>query len=239
MSLEPRKRILNITDVAAELTKFLYEYPLSPSSLAKGSEIAAAMTETMIEDNSCVVALGMLASHDWYTYYHSARVASYSLALAIEMGLTDRDQLEELSLGCLFHDVGKSRIDLNILNKAGPLSSGEWSLVREHPKHGIVVIDATKLGVIPREVILHHHERLDGAGYPHNLKPNELLTEVRIASFADTFDALTTNRPYQPSRTRFEALELIRNRFLAQLDPECFKAMVALFKKASHLKDAS
>ena len=231
LKLPPKARILQITDVAAELTKILYDYPLSSASLAKGNEVASHMTDAIIEDNSCVVALGKLANHDWYTYYHSARVAAYALALAIEMGLNDRAQLQELSLGCLFHDIGKSRIALSILNKSGPLDESEWGLIRGHPEFGITMIDTTKLGIIPREVILHHHERLDGGGYPHNLSINELLQEVRIASFADTFDALTTNRPYQPSRTRFEALELIRSRFLHQLDAECFKAMIALLKR--------
>ena len=230
-SLPPKERLLQITDVAAQLTKILYDYPLTATSLAKGSEIAIQMTDVMIEDNSCVIALGKLASHDWYTYYHSARVAAYSLALAVEMGLTDKIQLQDLSIGCLFHDVGKSKIELSILNKAGPLDTKEWGLIRSHPEFGITVIDATRLGTIPREVILHHHERMDGGGYPHRLQVNELLQEVRIASFADTFDALTTNRPYQPSRSRFEALDLIRHRFLQQLDPECFKAMVTLLQR--------
>lgn len=232
VSLSPPERLIQITDIASELTKILYDYPLSPTSVAKGTEIAEHMADLMLEDNTCVVALGKLANHDWYTYYHSARVAAYALAVAIEMGLTDRSQLRDLSLGCLFHDIGKSKINLAILNKAGPLEAAEWSLMRSHPEFGIVAIDGTKFGIVPREVILHHHERLDGGGYPHRLMENELLKEVRIASFADTFDALTTNRPYQPSRSRFEALDLIRHRFLQQLDPECFKAMVELMQRS-------
>lgn len=232
-STTPHKRILQVTEIAADLTRILYDYPLTPTSLAKGSEIATHLVDVMQEDNTCVVALGKLASHDWYTYYHSARVAAYALAIAIEMGVTDGEQLHELSLGCLFHDVGKSRIELSILNKSGPLSNDEWAKIRSHPELGIMIVDATKFGQVPREIILHHHERLDGGGYPHKLSKLELLQEVRISSFADTFDALTTNRPYQPGRSRFEAMDLIRQRFLQQLDPECYKAMVSLLRRAS------
>ncbi|MCX6118597.1 MAG: HD domain-containing protein, partial [Proteobacteria bacterium] len=231
INLPPKERLLQLTDVGAQLTRILYDYPLSPSSLAKGTEVANQMVDVMEQDITCVAALGKLASHDWYTYYHSARVAAYAIAIAIEMGLTDRDQLRELSLGCLFHDVGKSKIKLEILNKTGPLNTEEWSEIRNHPEYGVLIIDSSRFSLIPREIILHHHERLDGGGYPHKLTVNELLQEVRIAAFADTFDALTTNRPYQVGRSRYEALDLIRHRFLMQLDPECYKAMVEILKR--------
>lgn len=231
-TLPPAQRILSITDVGAELTKILYEYPLTSTSYAKGTEIAKQMVDVMREDNTCVAALGKLANHDWYTYYHSARVAAYALSIAIEMGLTDVEQLQEISIGCLFHDVGKSKIDLMILNKTGPLSDPEWLKIRLHPEYGVSVIDDTRLGVVPREIILHHHERLDGSGYPHHLSTHDIMQEVRIAAFADTFDALTTNRPYQPSRSRYDALDLIRHRFLQQLDQDCFKAMLTILQRA-------
>lgn len=231
-ALPPASRVLALTDVGAELTKILYDYPLTTTSLAKGVEIATQMVDVMREDNTCVAALGKLANHDWYTYYHSARVSAYALAIAIEMGMSDPEKLKDISLGCLFHDIGKSRIDLTILNKVGPLSNDEWSKMRVHPELGIDVVESTILGVVPREIILHHHERIDGGGYPHKLSFYELIQEVRIASFADTFDALTTNRPYQPGRSRFDALDLIRHRFLQQLDAECYKAMVTILQRA-------
>ncbi len=231
LSLAPAERILSITDVGAELTKLLYDHPMTASSFAKGTEIAKQLVDVMREDNTCVAALGKLANHDWYTYYHSARVAAYALAIAIEMGLTNEQQLQEISIGCLFHDVGKSKIDLAILNKVGPLNGDEWSKIRTHPEYGIEQIDHTKLGLVPREIILHHHERLDGGGYPHQLQAVDLMQEVRIAAFADTFDALTTNRPYQPSRSRYEAMDLIRHRFLQQLDSDCYKVMLTLLQR--------
>ena len=211
----------------------LYDQAMTPATMAKGEEIASHMVECLQEDNTCVAALGKLANHHWYTYYHSARVASYAIAIAIEMGMTNKEQLEEMAVGCLFHDIGKSKIKLEILNKDSPLTTDEWGMIRRHPEFGDEVVHETHLGVVPREIILHHHERLDGLGYPHKLGAAELIKEVRIASFADTFDALTTNRPYQPSRSRFEALDLIRHRFLEQLDKDCYKAMVTILQRAN------
>jgi putative nucleotidyltransferase with HDIG domain len=231
-SLAPAARIINITDVGAELTKMLYDLPMTTAAFAKGEEVAHHMVTCIEEDRTCVAALGKLAHHHWYTYYHSARVASYALAIAMEMGLTNRDKLEEMAIGCLFHDIGKRRIKIDILNKNGPLSPAEWDQIRKHPEIGGEIVATSLLAMVPREIILHHHERLDGKGYPHQLTAASILQEVRIASFADTFDALTTNRPYQPGRSKFEALDMIRHKFLEQLDRDCYKAMVLIFKRA-------
>jgi HD-GYP domain-containing protein (c-di-GMP phosphodiesterase class II) len=232
-SLKPEQRVVKITDIAAEMTKMLYNEPLTEAAIIKGKEIASQMVTCIEEDRTCVAALGKLANHHWYTYYHSARVASYALALAMEMGQTDKIQLQAMAAGCIFHDIGKSKIDLTILNKNGPLTNDEWTLIKKHPEFGEQLVHDGFLGVVPLEIILHHHERLDGGGYPHKLTAKDILMEVRIASFADTFDALTTNRTYQAGRSRYEALDLIRHRFLEQLDKDCYKAMVLILKRAS------
>jgi len=226
MAEPPIRRIAMLTDAAAELTRILYGYPLTESSLAKGSEIAKDLVATIKEDRACVRALGKLATHDLYTYYHSARVAAYALAIALNMSAQDEEHLEAIAIGCLFHDIGKSKINLDVLNKHGPLTSDEWGLMRQHPVFGHDAVRKTQLAQIPQEIILHHHERLDGGGYPHNLSAIDLLPEVRIATFADIFDALTTNRPYQVSRSRFEALDLIRNKMFSYIDKDVYKAMV-------------
>ena len=225
-SLEPAKRVIDITDAIAELTRILYEHPLSPSGLDKGKEIASSLTRCVSEDLTCIQALGQLAHHDYYTYYHSARVGAYALALAIRMSLTDTKRLEEMGTGCILHDVGKAKVGLQILNKAGPLTVKEWGVMKLHPEYGSGMVDSSQLGHVPREIILHHHERIDGRGYPHGLTSNELLEEVKIAAFADVFDALTTNRPYSQARTRFEALDFIRFNMLDHLYKDAYKAMV-------------
>lgn len=225
---EPAIRIVNLAEAAAELTRVLYEYPLTASAVAKGQEIASAMVDLMEEDRSCVSALGNLANHDYYTYYHSARVAAYAVAVAVHLEQKDKLALNELAIGCLLHDVGKSKIDLGILNKPGAFNEQEWNLMRQHPEFGAELIEESMLSAVPRSIVTHHHERFDGTGYPHNLAERELFEEVKIAAFADVFDALTTNRPYQVSRTRFEALELIKAKMLGNLHYDSFRAMVEI-----------
>jgi HD-GYP domain-containing protein (c-di-GMP phosphodiesterase class II) len=224
----PADRIVNLNDAAAELTQVLYNHELSASLLAKGQDIANGMVSALLEDVTAVGALGKLANHDYYTYYHSARVASYALAMAMQMSLRDEAQLQSIAIGCLMHDIGKSKVDLSVLNKPGSLDPAEWEMMKKHPEFGDKIGEGSILDAIPRNIILHHHERMDGGGYPHNLSKNELLEEVKIAAFADVFDALTTNRSYQKARTKFEALDFIRNKLLKNLHRESFEAMVAI-----------
>ena len=229
-SLPPHQRMQAITDVAAEYTKILFEHPLSETSITKGKQIIASLITCVQENPACIMALGLLASHDQYTYYHSGRVAAYSTAIAIQMSFTDRVLLEELALGCLLHDVGKSRVDPNILLKRGPLTSKEWESIRRHPEFGIELTKEANLDIIPSEIILHHHERSDGKGYPHGLSRHELLEEVTLATFADLFDALTTNRPYQQTKTRYEALDFIKFNMIEQVNKDAYKALVSIFR---------
>jgi HD-GYP domain-containing protein (c-di-GMP phosphodiesterase class II) len=232
----PGQRIVEINDAAAELTRILYEQPLTAAAVAKGEAIAGEMIRAIKENPGSVAAIGKLARHDDYTYYHSARVAAYSLSIAVSMSLTDNERLRSIALGCLFHDVGKSRIALDVLHKPGALSPEEWDLMRKHPSFGIELVEAAPTPVFDqsaREIILHHHEKLDGRGYPHGISGQEIVKEVRIASFADMFDALTTARPYQVSRTRYEALDLIRHKLMPNVDPDVYKAVVELFGKGN------
>lgn len=236
MNAAPHERILNLTEVGMELTRVLYDYPLTQASMGKAHQVANQMVETISEDISCVAALGKLANHDYYTYYHSARVSAYAVAIAAQMSLTDTGKLNEIAVGCLLHDIGKSKVDLTVINKPGKLSTIEFQLMRQHPVYGDELVQSSLLSAVPRGIILHHHERLTGDGYPHQLTEHEILKEVRIASFADVFDALTTNRPYQISRTKFEAMDLIRFKLLDTIDKDVFRAMVEILNDHNEKK---
>lgn len=232
----PQVKVVRITDAAAFLTKTLYDYPLTLAALEKFKDLANKLVATIEEDPHCVAVLGKLARHDDYTYYHSARVAAYALAIAIELSQNHKAQLVEMATGALLHDIGKSRIDLMILNKPGMLSPVEWEQMKKHPAMGEDLVHDTSLNHVSRQIILSHHERFDGSGYPHHLTEKEILEEVKIVSFADTFDALTTNRPYQPSRTAFEALDLIRHKLLKNLHKDSYHALVSLISQVDTKK---
>ena len=224
----PKIRLISISDVAAEFSRILYENPFTEAAVVKGQEIADATIRCVKQDLACVQALGLLAQSNQYTYYHSGRVAAYAIAIAIKLGINDDLALQNLGLGCLLHDIGKSKLDAHIVNKAGPLSEHEWKVMRQHPLFGYEMVEKSKLSLVPLEIILHHHERMDGRGYPHGLSKTDILEEVSLAAFADVFDALTSNKPWSTARTRFEALDFIRFHMLDQISQDAYKAMVEI-----------
>lgn len=228
MNQPPKARIISITDVAAEFLRILFENPFTEVAVIKGQEIADAAIRCVKQDIACVQALGLLAKHNQYTYYHSGRVAAYAIAVAIKLGLSDDRALQNLGLGCLLHDIGKSKLDQAIVDKAGPLTEKEWKEMRQHPLFGYEMVEKSKLSLVPLEIILHHHERMDGKGYPHGLAKSDILEEVSIAAFADVFDALTSSKPWSTARTRYEALDFIRFHMLDQISQDAYKAMVEL-----------
>lgn len=226
-SLAPPERIQQVEQIGAKFIKCLYEGELTPASVAKAETIASGMVECIAEDPSCIKFLSGLAEHDYYTYYHSVRVAAYACAIAIGMGLEDESQLRSIALGGIFHDIGKKDVPLSVLNKSGALTDAEWRLMRSHPTGGHRLVGETILHHIPREIIIHHHEKRNGAGYPHGLDRGSLLPEVQIATLADIFDALTSSRSYQTKRTRYEALDFIKHRLLKEeVCPDAFRALV-------------
>ncbi len=228
-SLAPKDRIQSIVEIGAILNKCLYEGgPITAAVLDKGEKLAHGLVATIMEDPKSIQAITGLADHDYYTFYHSVRTASYSVAVAYHMGLRNEEVLKTFALAGIFHDVGKKFLPLNLLNKAGALTPTEWQDMRSHPLKGSELILNTNSSPIIKEVILHHHERMDGSGYPHGLDGSSILTEVQIVALADVFDALTSARAYQVKRSRYEALDLIKHQMLGTkiaLDP--FRALVS------------
>ena len=226
--LPPHERILAIESVGALFLRCLYAGELSPGCVDKARVIGESLVSCVAEDPTCVKALNGLQEHDYYTYHHSVRVASYSVAIAMQMGLTSHDAVMDMALGSIFHDIGKKDVALGILNKTGPLTDTEWRIMRSHPENGYEKVKLSLLKHVPLEIILHHHEKLDGSGYPHGLDRNSLLPEVQIATLADIFDALTSARAYQQKRSRYEALDFIKHKMVgAKLPTDAFSALIS------------
>ena len=129
------------------------------------------------------------------------------------------------------HDLGMSKIDPVIVNKDGQLSSREWQLVKLHPEYGISLLKET--GHISEEVqaiVLQHHEKYGGGGYPKGLVGKEIHILARIASMANVFDALTTRRPYREPKSTFEALRIMNSEMQNEFDPQLFKDFIMVFQ---------
>jgi ribonuclease P protein subunit RPR2 len=161
---------------------------------------------------------------DGYTGAHIQRVHAIGLLLARTVA-PDQAEDPQLAYGFLLHDIGKLSVPDAVLMKPGPLTDGEWTLMRRHPEAGARILDAIPFLDRAVDVVLHHHERWDGAGYPNGLGEDEIPLWARIFSVADTVDAITSDRPYRPGRPLDEAIDEILARAGTQFDPACAAAL--------------
>jgi diguanylate cyclase (GGDEF)-like protein/putative nucleotidyltransferase with HDIG domain len=162
--------------------------------------------------------LKIFLSKDVYTYRHSKRVFKYALEFSEKLDLTDHEK-QTLILGALIHDIGKIEVPRDILNKKEKLAPHEWEIIKKHVTWGKEILAAEKRfdDLIP--LVELHHERYDGKGYPYGLKGEEIPKLARILCVIDSFDAMTTERPYQRTKTFEEAIEELRRCAGTQFDP--------------------
>ncbi len=168
---------------------------------------------------------GAVDEKDPYTRGHSDRVTRYSLLVAKEMNLP-ASFMETLQISAQLHDVGKIGIEDHILKKPGALTAEEFEVMKTHTTKGANILrPVTQLAEMLPGIELHH-EALDGRGYPYGLQGDQIPLLARVIAVADTFDALTTNRPYQKEHTPDQALQIIQNLAGKRLDPDCVKALL-------------
>jgi len=165
---------------------------------------------------------------DVETFGHSRTVAKYSQVLAQLMGIEDRDRLNNIRIGALLHDIGKIAIPDAILHKPGALSEKEWEKIRLHPTLGYGLIKEIKLVPEVGNIILFHHERYDGSGYPQGLSRDAIPFEARIFALADALDAITAPRPYRRAQSFQAAKKEINSHIGSQFDPETMDGFNAL-----------
>lgn len=168
--------------------------------------------------------VSLIDMRDRYTGSHSGRVAAYSRGIAVGLGLTD-PLVESVVLAASLHDIGKIGVPDRILLKPGKLDEEEFEWIRKHPEYGWMALRNVEGFEQESLMVLHHHERMDGRGYPGGLAGTQIPLGSRIIAVADSFDALTTDRPYRAARSRPEALQEIIRCTGPQFDP----AVVAAF----------
>jgi putative nucleotidyltransferase with HDIG domain len=170
-----------------------------------------------------------LDERDQVTDGHSRRVAAFSVAVARELNLTG-DYLLDVERAGILHDIGKLSVPDAILSKPGPLTPEEWQEMRRHPEVGYQLVRDVPFLSRAAEIVYAHHERFDGTGYPRNLKEEEIPLGARIFAVVDTYDAITSDRPYRLARSHEYALEEIRRHSGTQFDPTVVAAFLAAVK---------
>lgn len=172
-----------------------------------------------------VVVLGLKVK-DRGTRSHNLRVARLCVHIGRQLSMS-AGELRLLARAGLVHDIGKLGIPEAVLSKHSPLDDAEWSLMRSHPEMGLTLMD--RAGQSSREIlaVLYHHERLDGSGYPYGLIGDAIPIEARIVAVADTYDALTSDRPYRRACSPAAAREVLESEAGLRLDPRAVGALIA------------
>ena len=190
-------------------------------------------TLEFILNNNAILELINLTSYDFTTYNHSVNVGLFSTGLTKELLDKGSDHdFEEIAAGFFLHDIGKATIPLDILNKKGPLSKADWKIIKKHPEEGVEILE--KFDALTEEakiIVLQHHERHNGSGYPKGLKGDDIHVYSRICSIADSFDALTSHRPYRKEYSTFDALKIMKKEMFKDFDPEYFSKFIKLLSK--------
>ena len=169
------------------------------------------ITDELVLNEDVLLNLVSLKSTSNYTYEHSVNVSVICIALGKMLGF-NKDQLYKLGMGGMLHDVGKTLIPSEIINKPGSLTDHEYKIIQKHPELGFNYLQQNDaISPLSRIVVYSHHERVDGSGYPRGLKSGEIHEFARIAAIADVFDALTSDRVYRDKWPTYKAAEYIMN----------------------------
>jgi HD-GYP domain-containing protein (c-di-GMP phosphodiesterase class II) len=180
--------------------------------------------------NSVRMLAAAIDAKDPYTRGHSERVARYSIGIGKNLALPEKD-MRNLRISALLHDVGKIGIDDRILRKPGALSDEEFEVMKQHPAKGAAIMSgvAQLIDIVPG--MKYHHEKWSGGGYPDGLEGEQIPMQARIVAIADTFDAMTTNRPYQKAMELGYVVEKIKSFAGTRFDPRVVDAFVSAVKR--------
>ena len=184
------------------------------------------IADSVMRNPGALIGLARLKTKDDYTYMHSVAVCALMVALAKQLGLSE-DEAREAGLAGLLHDIGKMMVAADILNKPGKLTDAEFVSVKEHPAAGYKLLkDAKGISAVALDVCLHHHEKIDGSGYPNRLKGDEISLYARMGAVCDVYDAITSDRPYKQGWCPAESLRKMAEWSKGHFDEKIFQAFV-------------
>jgi HD-GYP domain-containing protein (c-di-GMP phosphodiesterase class II) len=183
------------------------------------------ISDSVFRNPGALVSLARLKTHDDYTYMHSVAVCALMVALARQLGLPD-DECRQAGHAGLLHDIGKALMPPQVLNKPGKLTAAEFEVMRSHPGRGhALLVEGRGAGAATLEVCLHHHEKIDGSGYPHGLAGEQVSLLARMGAVCDVYDAITSNRPYKAGWDPAESIARMAS-WKGHLDERVFACFV-------------
>ncbi len=227
-----RKEDPEKVDLSAEVKKriskgieFLYNNSDSSEFFETSNRITSELLSAIDENNALAVDISMLKTSDEYTFKHSVDVATMSMICAKKQGLSNQ-QIKEIGIAGLLHDMGKSKVPPEILNKSAKLTKEEFELMKKHPIWGYEILkDKPEFQGAISIAVLQHHEKCNGSGYPFGVFSSQIHPYAKIITVTDIYDALVTDRPYKKSFTQREAVEIILS-MTEELDVDCIRSFM-------------
>ena len=184
------------------------------------------ITDSVARNPGALIGLARLKATDDYTYMHSVAVCALMISLATQLGLNEA-QVRDAGLAGLLHDIGKMAVPMDILNKPGKLSDAEFAAIKQHPEAGYQILQRSKqVNEMALDVCRHHHEKIDGTGYPLGLAGEEISLYARMGAICDVYDAITSNRPYKAGWCPSESIHKMAGWCGTHFDERIFQAFV-------------
>ena len=205
--------------------------PVSRAPISAAHRAQAAAIGQWASDTATQALASVLAPQPHHRGRPSDMIASLATGLALEMSLP-AEEIERIRIASLLHDLGKIAIPEEILDKPSTLSDTEWQTIGEHPRIGQVILEQASSLREAIPVVLHHHERYNGGGYPHGLKGTEIPLGARIVAVADAYHAMVHERPYKGALSHEEALEELRQHAGTQFDPQVVDVFCSIYADA-------
>ncbi|GHS88364.1 hypothetical protein FACS189487_06460 [Campylobacterota bacterium] len=215
----------------SQIINELFESEVTPEAIQETKNSINAMLGGVMNDRITIASLIKVSNYDYYTYTHCVNVAVYSVGLGKEIGLSERE-LKQVGAGAIMHDLGKAKVDLSIVNKPGKLTNDEFAQMKAHPTFGYdTLIDQFETDEVILTCVRHHHEKINGAGYPDGIAGGAISIYARITAIADIFDALSTKRSYKPALSTFDALNLMKTKMDKELDQKLLHKFIKMMGK--------
>ena len=218
-----------VRDNAMTMMNSLLEQPTA-KNIRTAKKAITEIVELILTDDDATSYLTKITSHDFDTYAHSVNVGLLAVSMAkLLFRGSNAHNMHELGIGFFLHDLGKVQIDQKIINKPGRLTTDEMKVMRNHPAFGFKILqNAHQLSEECKTIVLQHHERYDGTGYPKQLRGEEIHLYAKICALADVFDALTSNRPYRKKMDLFDALILMKKEMINHFQKDLYEKFVLM-----------